>query len=105
MFIGRKSVRPLGESHLSKGKTRAVFHAEGNVEVVIEKLNNNRNNMRKNYFKKLKRKPIRSHSPRSYTHNSSKNLVLLHTLKGKTLKNLLRVENNPAATEEKCTLN
>jgi hypothetical protein len=39
MLFGRKSKKPAGEPHLGKGKTRAVFQAEGNVEVVIEKLN------------------------------------------------------------------
>jgi hypothetical protein len=35
---GRKSERPVEEPHLGKGKTRAVFQAEGNVEVVKDKL-------------------------------------------------------------------
>jgi hypothetical protein len=39
MLISRKSERPVGEPHLGKCKTSDVFQAEGNVEVVIEKLN------------------------------------------------------------------
>jgi hypothetical protein len=39
MLIGQKLEKPVREPHLGKGKTRAVFQGEGNVEVVIEKLN------------------------------------------------------------------
>jgi hypothetical protein len=39
MFIGPKSEWPAEEPLLDKDKTKAIFQAEGKVEVLIEKLN------------------------------------------------------------------
>jgi hypothetical protein len=73
MLIGQKPERSVREPQKKQKQGRFLSREKyRGGDWKIEQVSKNKKNVGKNYFYKLKRKPIRSHGLRAYTHNSSK---------------------------------